>query len=87
MLFRSADIIYTACERTVLATDKHRFEYADRILTSWQKSGVHSIHDIQSLDERYHKTKPARPAAGNKFNQFTQNDYDFDALEQELISN
>ncbi len=83
----TADIIYTACERTVLATDKHRFEYADRILTSWQKSGVHSIHDIQSLDERYHKTKPARPAAGNKFNQFTQNDYDFDALEQELISN
>ena len=66
----TADIIYTACERTVLATDKHRFEYADRILTSWQKSGVHSIHDIQSLDERYHKTKPARPAAGNKFNQF-----------------
>lgn len=83
----TADIIYTACERTVLATDKHRFEYADRILASWQKSGVHSIHDIQSLDERYHKTKPARPAAGNKFNQFTQNDYDFDALEQELISN
>ena len=83
----TADIIYTACERTVLATDKHRFEYADRILASWQKSGVHSIHDIRSLDERYHKTKPARPAAGNKFNQFTQNDYDFDALEQELISN
>ena len=81
------DIIYTACERTVLATDKHRFEYADRILTSWQKSGVHSIHDIQSLDDHYRRAKPSKPAAGNKFNQFTQNDYDFDALEQELISN
>ncbi len=81
------DIIFTACERTVLATDKHRFEYADRILASWQKSGVHSINDIQSLDEHYHKTKPSRPASGNKFNQFTQNSYDFEALEQELISN
>ena len=26
-------------------------------------------------------------AVTNKFNQFTQNSYDFDALEQELISN
>lgn len=82
-----ADIIFAACERTVLATDKHRFEYADRILASWQKSGVHSINDIQSLDEHYRRTKPARAAVTNKFNQFTQNDYDFDALEQELISN
>lgn len=83
----TADIIFTACERTVLATDKHRFEYADRILASWQKSGVHNVNDIRSLDEHYHRTKPSRPVAGNKFNQFTQNDYDFDALEQELISN
>ena len=81
------DIIFTACERTVLATDKHRFEYADRILASWQKSGVHSVNDIQSLDEHYRRTKPSRPASGNKFNQFTQNSYDFEALEQELISN
>ncbi len=81
------DIIFIACERTVLATDKHRFEYADRILASWQKSGVHSVNDIQSLDEHYRRTKPSRPASGNKFNQFTQNSYDFEALEQELISN
>lgn len=81
------DIIFAACERTVLATDKHRFEYADGILASWLKSGVHSIKDIRSLDERYHKTRPARSASTNKFNQFTQNDYDFDALEQELVSN
>ena len=29
------DVILTACERTVLATDNHRFEYADSILSSW----------------------------------------------------
>lgn len=83
----TAEIIFTACERTVLATDKHRFEYADRILASWHKAGVHSADDIQSLDEHYHKAKASKPAAGNKFNQFKQNNYDFDALEQELISN
>lgn len=83
----TTEVIFTACERTVLATDKHRFEYADRILTSWYKAGVHNINDIQSLDEHYYKTRVSKPAAGNKFNQFKQNNYDFDALEQELISN
>ena len=35
------------------------------------------------------KVLVAMPKANNhnKFNQFTQNDYDFDALEKELLSN
>ena len=81
------DVIFAACERTVLATDKHRFEYADSILNSWFKAGVHHANDIQSLDEHYHKTKTSKPAGNNKFNQFKQNTYDFDVLEQELLSN
>lgn len=83
----TSDVIFTACERTVLATDKHRFEYADSILSNWYKAGVHHKSDIQLLDDRYRKTKPAKTASGNKFNQFKQNNYDFDALEQELLSN
>ncbi|MDE6924184.1 MAG: DnaD domain protein [Acetatifactor sp.] len=82
-----SDVILAACERTVLATDNHRFEYADSILTSWHKAGVHYRSDIQPLDEHYHKTKAAKAVANNKFNQFKQNSYDFDALEQELLSN
>ena len=81
------DVIYAACERTVLATDKHRFEYADKILESWHKAGVRRAADIQSLDESYRKTKPVRQVSTNKFNQFQQNDYDFNALEKELLSN
>jgi DnaD/phage-associated family protein len=82
------DVILSACERTVLATDKHRFEYADSILNSWYKAGVHHKNDIQLLDDSYRKTKSAGQAAsGNKFNQFKQNNYDFDVLEQELLSN
>lgn len=33
----SQDIIAIACERTVLATDSHRFEYAEGILSNWKK--------------------------------------------------
>ena len=81
------DIIFAACERTVLATDKHRFEYADSILSNWYKADVHHKNDIQLLDEHYHKAKAAKTVSNNKFNQFKQNSYDFDALEQELLSN
>lgn len=86
----TSDVIFAACERTVLATDKHRFEYADSILGSWHKAGVHHMGDVNSLDAHYHKVKSARNVSNvssNKFNQFKQNDYDFDALEQELLSN
>ncbi|MDE7358790.1 MAG: DnaD domain protein [Lachnospiraceae bacterium] len=82
------DVILTACERTVLATDSHRFEYADSILTSWSKAGVHHKSDIKPLDENHRRSRVSRPAAStNKFNQFTQNEYDFDALEKEILSN
>lgn len=79
------DVILTACERTVLATDSHRFEYADSILTSWHKAGVHHKGDIKSLDENHRRSKTGRSAMStNKFNQFTQHDYDFEAIQQAL---
>lgn len=84
------DIIDAACERTVLSTDKHRFEYADRILTCWFQSNVHHKSDIAKADENFRRSKAAaqpKMSASNKFNQFRQNNYDFDALEKELLSN
>lgn len=85
------DVILTACERTVLATDSHRFEYADSILSRWHKAGVHHKNDVKTLDETHRKGKSSRPANTNKFNQFKQHDYDFDAiqhaLEKEILSN
>lgn len=87
------DVVLTACERTVLATDSHRFEYADSILSRWHKAGVRHRNDIKALDETHRKSKTTRsaPANTNKFNQFKQHDYDFDAiqraLEKEIITN
>lgn len=85
-----AEIIAEACQRTVLATDKHRFEYTEGILKSWFQEGVHHKGDILRIDEQHQKkrtTPPVKPAVGSKFNQFSQNSYDFSALEHKLISN
>lgn len=86
------DIILEACRRTVMATDKHRFEYADSILNSWRKKQVHHKADIQTLDEAYAKSKNSASRTNTAplvrgFNQFPQRSYDFDALEKEILSN
>ena len=87
----TSDVIIEACERTVLATDKHRFEYADRILKSWKDSGVHHKVDIAKADAAFasskKRTSQSTSSSKNKFNHFQQNDYDFDTLEKELLSN
>ena len=86
------DIIIEACERTVLATDKHRFEYAESILSSWKRQNVHHKADIQGIDDLHQQRRknassnPPKPS-GNRFNQFPQHNYDFAALEKELVSN
>lgn len=82
------DIILEACERTVMATDRHRLEYAESILSSWRQENVRHKADILKIDELYHRKKnTTKTVANNKFNQFAQNSYDFDALEKELLSN
>ena len=80
------DVIFEACARTVLATDKHRFEYADGILSNWKKENVHHKSDIQKLDDSFaqKRNQTSRPVT-NKFNQFKQNSYDFDELEKALL--
>lgn len=83
------DIIIEACERTVLATDKHRFEYAEGILSSWLRDGVRHKADIRKIDDIFQQKKKSqpKPSSGNKFNQFTHNSYDFNPFEKEFLSN
>lgn len=85
------DVIFEACERTVLATENHRFEYADKILSNWKNAEVHHKADIQKIDELYQRKKNAavfsrQQSVNNKFNQFKQHDYDFDAIERAILS-
>lgn len=83
-------IIGVACARTVLATEKNRFKYADSILTGWYKLGVREYADIDRLDpprKGSASDKGKKNSDGNQFNQFAQNKYDYDELEKKLISN
>lgn len=89
-----SDIIFEACQRTVLNTDKNRFQYADRMLSSWKEQNVQCKADIIKLDQAYQRsrkssrqTDTAPHGSVNRFNQFTQNTYDFEALEKKLLSN
>lgn len=90
-----AAIITEACQQTVLTLGKPNFRYADRILCKWKSADVHTMEDVRKLASAF-KAKitvpagtkpPAAPARTNKFNNFSQRTYDFDAMEKDLISN
>ena len=85
------EIIQEACKRTISATSKPSFEYADSILTNWHNNHVHTLKDIAALDEVFNKTKrttTSQPSAPkrNKFNNFEQRTYDYDKLEKVLLT-
>ena len=90
------DVIREACDKTVLTTDSHRFEYADGILSKWYQAGAHHKSDIPLVDAPYKRsvqTQNKAPKADNnstaknKFNHFAQNTYDFEQLEENILSN
>lgn len=95
-------IIEEACNRTMLATGKPDFKYADKILENWKKKGVLSLKDIAALDDihakqvavqtatRQNASAKASAPATNKFNAFPQRKYteeDFLSMEQRLLNN
>lgn len=82
------EVINEACNRTVLATDSHRLEYCDKILSSWKKNGVKNLADVSGLDNSFRKPKaPAQNYNKNQFNQMIHTDYDIDEIEKQLLSN
>ncbi|MCR5278631.1 MAG: DnaD domain protein [Lachnospiraceae bacterium] len=83
----SMEIIEEACNRTVVATDSHRLEYCDKVLSSWFSEGVHELKDVAERDSAYRRSRSAKPVRSNSFTQIPQNDYDFDALERKLLGN
>lgn len=86
----SRELVLEACRRTINSTHKPSFQYADRILKSWQEKGVRKIRDLEALDAAARARSAAKPApkpssSGNRFNNFPQRDYDYDQLEQQLL--
>ena len=90
------DIIIEACNRTIRQIHQPSFEYANKILRQWNKNGVSSLDDIKRLDQirteeqqrradqKKNDPQPAK-ASGNRFNNFTQREYDYSQLEKQLL--
>ena len=91
----SPELIEEACSRTLLATSRPDFKYADRIMERWYQNGVHTMSDVKKLDEAHNARSPKGQATGgtvspqNRFNQFPQRNYsdgDMTDLETALLS-
>jgi len=89
----SMEIILEACRRTIDQTHEPNFQYADKILTQWQESGVHSMKDVEEADRRWEQAQAAKKSSqgraragqANRFNNFTQRSYNYDKLEKRLF--
>ena len=85
-------LIREACSRTMTAIHQPSFEYTDSILTSWHKNQVHTLADVQKLDAAYSQTRKVTvktedaPVKKNAFNNFNQRSYDYDKLEELLLT-
>ena len=88
------ELIQEACKRTISATQKPSFEYADSILTNWHNSQVHTLKDIEALDAAFSKSKRSTSNTStnaasnkkNKFNNFHQRSYEADDIEKLLLT-
>lgn len=85
----SLELVLEACTRTVKATGKPSFQYADGILSSWNKKQVRTMEDVRALDlqhlQNQERQASKRAQASNRFNNFTQRDYNYSELEKQLL--
>jgi DnaD/phage-associated family protein len=87
----SIDIVLEACRRTIRQTHQPNFQYADKILVQWKESGVTSMKDVVQLDQKrqQEQKKPAetpQKSSANRFNNFSQRQYDYNQLEKQLLN-
>ncbi len=84
------ELIEEACERTIMKAHKPSFAYADSILKSWYESGVRQLTDVAAVDEAYSKKEKPKRAKANvvqndRFHNFQEQQYDYDAIERKLL--
>ena len=62
----SQEMIILACDKTIGITHNPSFEYADRILSSWKKSGVATPADVEKYDLEHQMKVNKKKAEGTK---------------------
>ena len=93
------DIIREACSRTVLATGKPSFRYANSILKGWHDQKVEKPEDIIKADEEFRKKNMketpsaasrkngTKKSSSGKFHNFTEREIDYESLMKDILSN
>lgn len=82
-------LVLLACEKTVEATGKAAFAYADKILQNWKKAGLQTPEDVKReqmafAQRKKEQKKPAeKKPATNAFGTYAQRSYDYAAFEQQ----
>ncbi|MCD8075064.1 MAG: DnaD domain protein [Lachnospiraceae bacterium] len=87
------EMILEACRRTIRQIHEPNFQYADKILSRWHTSGVHTMKDAEAADlkweqeQKVKKHAQSQKGSGNagQFNNFTQREYNYDSLEKKLF--
>lgn len=85
----STDVILRACEICAERLNRPDLKYIDGILNKWKEAGYKNLEDIKSKDI-IKKNKPrlqqsAKPTKTLRFTNYNQREYDYDALENELL--
>ncbi len=87
------DMVLNACARAVRNTETGRFEYTDKVLSSWYDEKIHTLAQVEKQDKAHKKafenaeskkrtsTTPKSRGTTNKFNDFEQREIDFDEME------
>lgn len=83
-------LVKEACARTVRNTETGRFEYADKILTTWYQEKIRTMEQVREQDARFQESRKPYPSSNsaskprsssNRFNNFEQRDTDFSEME------
>jgi DnaD/phage-associated family protein len=87
------EVVQDACNRTLLATSRPSFEYADKILTEWHRQGVRNLDDIQNVSSEFRAAnrtgnpqrtvKSTNPAL--QYSQRTYTEAEISALERKKL--
>lgn len=89
----SLELVLEACRRTMMAVHTPSFEYTDKILSNWKSLNAFTMTEVLAADKARsaQKTAPSsRPSvrtprpSSNKFHNFKQRSYDYEALEKKL---
>lgn len=83
-------VITNACERTIEQINKPEMRYTDSILAAWVKEGVRTVSDLSKLPAKpqtnYNNSKKySNTKKPNNFSNYSQRDYDYDALEKKAL--